>query len=307
MARFIYRFRFYFLALGIAGICPVWARELGSSESLEEMSERLETETDPERASSKKRRRSRSPMEDMMPIDRLRAQRQMGDIDLYFKDGVAYRDSLGFKSGVIQLYPPFYEGWANGRKVKGLYEDFVKDGEPGFTLSSVIYNERYYRETGKEFVNYFILYWVPEQYAFTLFQPNSFGPVKDRVREAIVKARKNYARRDQFDTFQDYVAFKFGRDDEIANFVDGFWIEANEGDYHLTYFYTSEFLVERKRQAFVRPLIATTSFILVRGKLLKVDIVKAYDSPEDIPRLLEFTEGVRDDMKTVNRHGESNR
>jgi hypothetical protein len=65
--------------------------------------------------------------------------------------------------------------------------------------------------------------------------------------------------------------------------------------------------VERKRQAFVRPLIATTSFILVRGKLLKVDIVKAYDSPEDIPRLLEFTEGVRDDMKTVNRHGESNR
>ncbi|MDG2254898.1 MAG: hypothetical protein P8L49_08055, partial [Opitutaceae bacterium] len=110
MACFVNRFRFYFLALGIAGICPVWAQESGSSASLEEMLERLEMETDPERASPKKRRRSRSSMENMMPIDRLRAQRQMGDIDLYFKDGVAYRDSLGFKSGVIQLYPPFYEG-----------------------------------------------------------------------------------------------------------------------------------------------------------------------------------------------------
>ncbi len=309
MVYFVYRFRFIFLALGFTGICPVWAQESGSAEMLAEALRDLEEETERQKMAPPKRRRGRSStsLRDLTPIDRLRYQRESGDLDLYFKDGVAYRDSLGFKSGVTQLYPPFYEGWSDGRKVKGLYEEFVKDGDPGFTLSSVVYNDRYYRETGKEFVNYFVLYWVPEQYAFTLFQPNSFQPFKDHVRDEIVKARKNYAQRDQFDTFQDYVAFKFGRDDEIENFVDGFWIEANEGDEHLTYFYTSEFLVERKRQAYKRPLIATTSFIIVRGKLLKVDIVKAYDSPEDIPILLEVTDGLREDMKIVNRHGESNR
>ena len=57
----------------------------------------------------------------------------------------------------------------------------------------------------------------------------------------------------------------------MEDFVDGYWIVADENDYRLTYFYTSEFVGTEKRnkQAFKRPLIATTSYMLVRNKLLK--------------------------------------
>ncbi len=305
-------FRFAILAIGIAAAQASWAQTVDSAATSGE--ERALLEESSEQAEPKKRERKQRKggrrtvsLEEMSPADRIRMQRQMGDTDLYGKDGVAYRKSWGFKSGVSQLYTPFYEGWADGRDVKGLFDSFAEDGEPGYTLSSVMFNEAFYKRTGKEFVNYFTLIWVPERYAFTLFQPSSFQPIKDQVREKIVKARKSYAKRDQFETFQDYVAFKFGRDEEIENFVDGFWIEANESEEHLTYFYTSEFLVEKtkKKQSYVRPLIATTTYMIVRNKLLKLDVVKVYESQEDVVRLLEFTNGFREDMHVVNRYGES--
>lgn len=308
MANVVNRFCFLVFAIGIAGWMSVWAQDTKAVPVPEEAVVASE-KPEPKKRERKQRKRERSSvaLEDLPPAERIRMQRQMGDTDLYGRDGIAYRKSWGFKSGVTTLYPPFYEGWENGHFVKGLYEGFAEMGEPGYTLSSVMFNERYYKQTGREFVNFFALVWVPEQYAFTLFQPSSFGPIKDGIREDIVKARKSYAERDRFESFQDYVAFKFGRDEEIENFVDGFWIEANESSEHLTYFYTSEFLVNKKKQAFVRPLIATTTFMIVRNKLLKLEIVKAYESKEDISHLLEFTESLREDMKSVNRYGESDK
>ena len=314
-------FRFFVLIIGILIASSLSAQASnsekptgGSGSAVGKEGDSPEEIEGPEKKAprSRKRRSSKVALEELSPTERIRIQRQMGDVDLYGKDGVAYRKSWGFRSGVTQLYPPFYEGWANGydakgHDVKGLFEKLAEDGEPGYTLSSVSFNERYYRQTGREFINFYALVWVPEQYAFTLFQENSFQPIKDNLRETIVKARKGYAKRGQFETFQDYVAFKFGRDEEIENFVDGFWVEANESAEHLTYFYTPEFLVERKRQAFVRPLIATATFLIVRNKLLRLDIIRSYDSPEDIPSLLEFTKGLREDMKIVNRYGESDK
>ena len=64
-------------------------------------------------------------------------QIERGDPDLFLKNGVAIRKSWSFRSGVTELYPPYYDGWRNGKTVKGLYENYLDQGEPGYTLSSV--------------------------------------------------------------------------------------------------------------------------------------------------------------------------
>lgn len=224
--------------------------------------------------------------------------------DRFTKNGVEYRKQWGFKAGVARLYPPFYSGWENGMEVKGLYEEYAAKGEVGYTLSSIFYNQRYFKNTGSEFVNNFVLLWVPERYAFSVVDEGAFEAFKNSIKENIIEARKQYADRDKFESFDDYIAFKFGRDEEMEDFVDGYWIVADENDYRLTYFYTSEFIGTEKRskQAFKRPLIATTSYMLVRNKVLKMDIVKEFDGRDDIPILLQFTANLHRDLELVNRY-----
>jgi hypothetical protein len=228
-------------------------------------------------------------------------------VDFHSKGGVGYRKSWEFRSGVTKLYPPYYDGWEDGREMKGLYEDYAGKGEPGYTLSRIIYNDRFLQQTGSEFVNFFSLFWVPEAYAFSLFTPRSFEKVKNTIRERIIEARKEYAEREKFDSFEDYIAFKFGNDFEMEGFVDGYWIEANDGPEHLTYFYTSEFVGYRrkKKEAYKTPLIATATYMIVRNKMVKMDVVREYVGRDDIPVLLEFTSKLHADMNVVNRYGES--
>ncbi|HCR30949.1 MAG TPA: hypothetical protein DIV79_13130 [Opitutae bacterium] len=224
--------------------------------------------------------------------------------DRFTKNGVEYRKQWGFKAGVARLYPPLYSGWENGLEVKGLYEEYAAKGEAGYTLSSIFYNQRYFEETGSEFVNNFVLLWVPERYAFSVFNEVNFEAFKNTIKENIIEARKQYADREKFESFDDYIAFKFGRDEEMEDFVDGYWIVAEENDFRLTYFYTSEFIGSEKRskQAFKRPLIATTSYMLVRNKVLKMGIVKEFDGRDDIPILLQFTANLHRDLELVNRY-----
>ena len=87
----------------------------------------------------------------------------------------------GFKAGVARLYPPLYSGWENGMEVKGLHEEYAAKGEAGYTLSSIFYNQRYFQETGSEFVNNFVLLWVPERYAFSVFNETNFEAFKSRT------------------------------------------------------------------------------------------------------------------------------
>ncbi len=264
--------------------------------------------TAPDSKKAKERKqRGRLALEELPQEERRRLEMQMLGVDFHSKDGVGYRKSWEFRSGVTKLYPPYYDGWENGRDVKGFYEDYAGKGEPGHTLSGIIYNRSFYEQTGSEFINFFALFWVPERHAFSLFTPRSFETVKSSIRERIVEARKDYADRDKFETFEDYIAFKFGNDSDMEEFVDGYWIEANEGPEHLTYFYTSEFVgYNRKRkEAYKSPLIATATYMVVKNKLVKMDVVREYVSQEDIPILLDFTSNVRLDMKVVNRYGES--
>ncbi len=300
---------FLVFCLGSAG--HVFSQtEEGPAESEDQSPEEsVENTNDGGEPSNVKDRKRRGPirLEQLPPEERRRMQMQMRGVDFHSKDGVGYRKSWEFRSGVTKLYPPYYDGWEDGRGVKGLYEDYVGKGEPGYTLSRIIYNDRFYEQTGSEFINFFSLFWVPEAYAFSLFTPRSFEKVKTTIRERIIEARKDYADRDKFESFQDYIAFKFGNDFEMEGFVDGYWIEANDGPEHLTYFYTSEFVgYKRKRkEAYKVPLIATATYMIVRNKMVKMDVVREYVNQEDIPILLEFTSKLHGDMKTVNRYGES--
>jgi len=253
-------------------------------------------EKDPSKAEKQERQTKREPEKAIrIPLE--------GD-DRFTKNGLEYRKHWGFKAGVARLYPPLYSGWENGMEVKGLHEEYTAKGEAGYTLSSIFYNQRYLQETGSEFVNNFVLLWVPERYAFSVFNETNFEAFKSSIKENIIEARKQYADREKFESFDDYIAFKFGRDEEMEDFVDGYWIVADENNYRLTYFYTSEFVGSGKRdkQAFKRPLIATTSYILVRHKLLKMDIVKEFDGRDDIPILLQFTANLHRDLELVNQH-----
>lgn len=293
-----------------AGRC-VFGQSKGSGTVPEVVPSKTETASVDVEPKPEKRKggRQKGPVKvgELSAAEQNRMQMQMMGADFHSKGGVGYRKSWEFRSGVTKLYPPYYDGWENARGDKELFEYYAKKGEPGYALSSIIYSDRYVKQTGSEFINYFILIWVPQTYAFSLFTPRSFGKFKETVREGILEARKDYADRDKFESFQDYIAFKFGRDDEMENFADGYWIEANEGEEHLTYFYTSEFIgTNRKRkEAFKRPLIGTATYLLVRDKLIKLDVVKEYVRQDDIPILLEFTANIREDMRTVNRFGES--
>ncbi len=301
----------FFLVLCLVSAEPAFSQtEEGIAASRNQSSEgaveNAEDGVDPAKANDQKRK-GPLVLEDLPPEERRRMQMQMLGVDFHSKGGVGYRKSWEFRSGVTKLYPPYYDGWEDGRGVKGLYEDYAGKGEPGYTLSRIIYNDRFYEQTGSEFINFFALFWVPEAYAFSLFTPQSFEKVKTTIRERIIEARKDYADRDKFESFQDYIAFKFGNDFEMEGFMDGYWIEANDGPEHLTYFYTSEFVgYKRKRkEAFKVPLIATATYMIVRNKMVKMDVVREYVNQDDIPILLEFTSKLHGDMKTVNRYGES--
>lgn len=300
---------FLVLVFGFANPVSGQATDEGKDKSGQSSDDRLNAilENSTQAEPKKQKRRNQLTLEELPPEERRRMEMQMMGVDFHIKGGVGYRKSWEFRSGVTKLYPPYYDGWEDGRERKGLYEDYAGKGEPGYTLSRIIYNDRFRQQTGSEFVNFFSLFWVPEAYAFSLFTPRSFEKVKNTIRERIIEARKEYADRDKFDSFEDYIAFKFGNDFEMEGFVDGYWIEANEGPEHLTYFYTSEFVGYRrkKKEAYKTPLIATATYMIVKNKMVKMDVVREYVGQDDIPILLEFTSKLHGDMKVVNRYGES--
>ncbi len=298
-----------FLIFGFANLGFGQATDEGSAKSDEASEDRLNAilKKSSQEETSRQNRKRQITLEELPPEERRRMEMQMMGVDFHSKDGVGYRKSWEFRSGVTKLYPPYYDGWKDGRERKGLYEDYVGKGEQGYTLSRIIYNDRFLEQTGSEFVNFFSLFWVPDAYAFSLFTPRSFEKVKNTIREKIIEARKEYADRDKFDSFEDYIAFKFGNDFEMEGFVDGYWIEANDGPEHITYFYTSEFIGYRRKQkeAYKIPLIATATYMIVKNKMVKMDVVREYVGQDEIPILLEFTSKLHGDMKVVNRSGES--
>jgi len=240
-------------------------------------------------------------IDQLTPRERRELDRMNADQGpVLYRENTPYIRDWSYRSGVLELNVPAYDGWLNVTKKKDLYLSFSAQGVPGQTLSGVYVNNRYIRSIQSRYINFYVLNWVPERYAYKRFTSETFAPIKERLQEELVALRETTVEREDFRNFEDYLNFKFGKDEEVEEFVDGRMIKAVEGGDFLTYFLTSEFLIEDEQSMLIEPMVGTTTFGLVRGKLIRFDVRMAYKSRDDVARVLEFTQDYFDDMKRVN-------
>ncbi len=258
----------------------------------EEQPEIKEAAVEPEK---KKRRASRLSREEQLEFER----KLLGN-GLKSRDGTAFRDEWSFKSGVTNLNTPYYDGWVNLIRQKGAFEDFSEGTDPNDLLVGILVNRNYVEATDSDYINFYSLVWVPQDFAYSLFSQRNFDAYKTALREQMVVQRKVIANRDDFETFEDYVRFKFGRDEEMESFADGYMIEASESDDHLTYFFTFEATRQGKKDQVVASMVGTLSHFLVRDKLIKLETRMEYNSIDDVSRVLEFSDRFRQDFVKVN-------
>ncbi len=296
-----FRLNIVFLLTAIS-MAPLVAQDGQKSEETDEeasdnlsSNEKLATET----KSLEKTRKARSG-KGLSKEEQLEWEKKLLGNDLKHRGDVAYLQQWSFKSGVTRLNTPYYDGWINLIRQKGAIEDFSEGGDPNDLLAGVLVNKNYVEASGSDFINFYSLVWVPQDYAFSLFSQSNFDNYKSALREYMIDQRKLLANRDDFESFDDYIRFKFGRDEEMESFADGYMIEASESDGHLTYFFTFEARRKDKKQEFVSSMVGTLSYFLVRNKLIKVETRMEYNSIDDISRILEFSDRFREDFVLVN-------
>jgi len=247
-------------------------------------------------------RRSRSlGMNELTGRERRQLERMLSKQGpVLYRGEVPYIREWSFRSGVAELNVPAYDGWINVTKNRDLYVEFAGQGVPGQTLSGVFVNQRYISRTQSSYINFYVTAWVPERHAFKIFSPEAFAPIKETLQDELIEVRQNTVQREEFDSFDDYLNFKFGRDEAVENFVDGRLIKASEDDDFVTYFFTSEFFVQDEKSPLFEPMVGTTTFGLVRGKLVRFDVRMAYRGRDDVARILEFAQQYFEDLKRVN-------
>lgn len=302
------------LLVAMIGSCILTT--LFSAQSEESLKEKSEVEKTDEKGSEdveavaeetkeeekKKKERPKSiSVDELTPRERRNLERMLTDQGhVLYRGDTPYIRDWSFQSGVVELNVPAYEGWVNVTKKKDLYLDFARQGVPGQTLSGVYINTRYIRATRSKYINFYVLAWVPERFAYKQFNPKKFAPIKEKLQAELIAVRRRTTEREDFQSFDDYLNFKFGKDEELEEFVDGRMIKAAEGDDYLTYFFTSEFLIQDEESPVTEPMLGTTTFGLVRGKLIRYDIRMVYRSDDDVARILEFTQQYFDDLQRVN-------
>lgn len=223
--------------------------------------------------------------------------------DLRYKDGVPYKTSWAIDSGVIELNIPAYEGWVNRTLDPKVYSEFESQGRPGEKLAAVLINKDYVEQTGSPYVNYFCLIWKPSN-PYLIYGEGSFAQTKEEIKEVKIERRREVAERQDFETFDDYVNFKFGKDDLMENFADDYQMLATEDERHMTYFYTSEFIAVTDEGIKLRePMVGTDTVALVRNKLLRFEIRKFYEGTDDVNEIIRFTETFINGMRIVNGEG----
>ena len=249
----------------------------------------------------KKERPESLSIDELTPRELRNLERMMTNQGhVLYRGDTPYIRDWSFRSGVVEINVPAYDGWVNVTKKKDLYLDFAGQGVLGQTLSGVYVNTRYIRATNSNYINFYALAWVPERFAYKRFTPEKFAPIKEKLHGELVAVRRETTEREDFRSFDDYLNFKFGKDEELEEFVDGRMIKATEGDDFVTYFFTSEFLIRDEKSPMTEPMLGTTTFGLARGKLIRFDIRMAYRSRDDVSRILEFTRQYFDDLQRVN-------
>jgi len=270
----------------------------GESENGEATGEDI---ADGEETNSKKERPNSFDIDKLTPRELRNFERMLRNEEhVLYRGKTPFVRDWGFRSGVVELNVPHYEGWVNLTPQTDLYLEFAQLGVADQTLSGVYVNSRYMLETRANYINFYVLVWVPEGTAFKLFTEHSFAPVKEKLQADLVAVRQKTTNREDFSSFDDYFNFKFGKDEELEDFVDGRMIKAMEDDDFVSYFFTSEFRIQDEKSPLTEPMLGTTTIGFVRGKLVRFDVGMAYRSDEDVSRILEFTRQYFDDFKRVN-------
>lgn len=231
---------------------------------------------------------------------RLRRRSAIGAIDPIYRHGVAYFEEWTIRAGALKLRVPAYLGWEGVKPASDFYQTQANAGVPGELLVLPIANRDFIKATRSKYVNNFGLIWVPQEHAFTSMTADSFRPVKEELKQTIMAARRATVDRDDFWEFDDYIAFKKGNDERVQEFQNGYWFRAIDDPDIVTYFATSEFVFQTKREEIRQPMIQTMTYALVRGKLLRFDFKKLYLSDEDAVQLISFTRQFVSDMRAVN-------
>ena len=231
---------------------------------------------------------------------RVRGRSQVGTAGLIYRSGVPYYDEWTFRAGAMKLRVPAYLGWQAIKPSSDFYREQAKTGRPGELLALPIMFSDFVRATRSKYVNYFGLLWVPQEYAFKSLVDANFEVFKEDLQSEIVADRKRLVERDDFWDFDDYLAFKKGRDEDLDESLQGYWLKALDQPDLVTYFATSEFVYESRRGVVRQPMIQTKTYALVRGKLLRFDFKRLYLSNEDAVELIKFTQNFVEDMRAVN-------
>ncbi|EDY84908.1 hypothetical protein VDG1235_4542 [Verrucomicrobiia bacterium DG1235] len=239
---------------------------------------------------------SREPVR-VLPV---RRRSTVGTSDPVYRHGVAYHDEWTIRAGALKLRVPAYLGWRGVKANSEFYALQARSGVPGEHLALAITNAQFVRATRSKYVNEFGLIWVPQESAFLSMTGASFSEFKETLRQRIVEDRRKVVDRDDFMEFEDYIDFKQGRDEEVDEFLDGYFFRAMDEPDLVMYFSTSEFVYQTSRQEIRQPMIMTVTYALVRGKLLRFDFRRLFLSDEDAVELVSFTKRFVEDMRTLN-------
>ncbi len=216
------------------------------------------------------------------------------------RNGVAYFEDLTIRVGARRLRLPAYGGWEAVRPDSKFFALQVEAHPPEHQLVSVLVNRVFAKQTDSKFVNHLILVSVPQEQAFLEMTLGSFAAFKEKVQKRVVDQRKLLVKREDFRDFEDYLNFKFGQDEKVEEFVDGFMVRAEDRPDLVVYFATSEFLFKNSRTEIRQPMISTLTFALVHGKLLRIDTKRIFISDEDVVRLISDSIQFVRDMRSLN-------
>lgn len=231
---------------------------------------------------------------------RVRRRSTLGTADPIYRNGVPYYDEWTIRAGAQRLRLPAYAGWQGVNPSSEFYELQANSGKEGHHLAAALIDQRFVRASRSKYVNSLALVWVPQTHAFQDMTQASFDEYKGKLKEEIVERRKQLVKREDFLDFEDYIAFKFGEDEKVDEFVDGFMVRAAETESLVTYFATSEFLYQAARTEIRQPMIMTVTYALVQGKLLRFDFKRLFTSDEDVLSLIAFSQQFVADMRTLN-------
>ena len=257
--------------------------------------ERLKTETDELKA-----KRAPEPERTATQGAALRSARGLIEGEPLTRNGIPFYEEWTIRAGVARLRLPARPGWGSVNPNTPFFNLLANGGRPGEHLTSVLVNRDFIAATRTKYINYFMQVWVPQEFAFKLMTLGSFEAFKTKLQAEAVAEREKLVKRDDFLTFEDYLNFKFGRDEAVESFVDGFMVRAVDEPDLVIYFAASEFRYEGPRSDVVEPMILTVCYALVNDKLIRIDTKRIYGSQEDIPVLLADTKAFVVDMRQLN-------